>query len=203
MCTSPDSSQDRESHECAKSACRGCCSLQRAKRGKENNTHCGEWLPKIGIFTMFALYYSPRRVSLNRCTASGLPTSSTLAWLPRPKPNNVSSDGCPVIVTVSPLRLARIAPSSDRFKTTPTGELRNMNRDIFRKRPQSWSSNVGSGGRGVQPGCARRMSSLWTKYSTVFMIVSTGRNIAGGPTRIFVSRFSNGRNAILRWTRSV
>ena len=59
-------------------------------------------------------------------------------------------------------------------------------------RAQRASANSGEMGRGAQPSCARRTSSMWMKYSTVFIAPSKGRRRNGGPPRTVSTSFFHG-----------
>ncbi len=56
-------------------------------------------------------------------------------------------------------------------------------------RAQSASASSPGRGRGSHCGCARRTSSTWMKYSTVFIGPSKGRSSLGGPWRTLSTSF--------------
>jgi len=103
----------------------------------------------------------------------------------------VSSAGVPMTVTTGvALRtvMRNDCPSLplSRASSTPTGALRRKKRDP-RSLPHSACESPSLSSRGSQPSAARRTSSWWTKYSTVFAFsskpgIANGDSL-GGPAR--------------------
>lgn len=145
-------------------------------------------------------------ISCSRAIASLSPSSSTRATSCRPNANSVSSLGSPVTVTTGVPRWATAVCPSARRSTRPTGDLRPSSRAPFSSRDHRAFSKTWSSWRGVQPSCARRTSSVWTKNSTVFAASSSCLmpygDIRGGPVRMSWISSSYGFAANSACTRS-